>query len=368
MRLTILLLAVPVVALAVQLPPEMEADRFLLQAESAIEEQDFERAKTTMDRILELQAEHDLVLPEQFPFRYAQVLERLGLYDEAMVAATRYLTSVGRDSEFYREALELLNDAEEAKAAAREAAESARVATEAQAKLAAAAATRQPGDVWEFDGIEFVWVPAGEFLMGSTSSEAWHDEDPVTRVRISRGFWLGMHEVTQSDWQRVMGTNPSWFSGCDRCPVETVSWNDAQDFIRSLNGQSGGNRYRLPREAEWEYAARAGTTADRYRDIDEVAWYEENSTGSTHPVGQMAPNAWGLHDMLGNVYEWVQDSNGDYPGGFVTDPRGATSGSLRVSRGGSWGGDASRCRASHRAFDSPDTRNEYAGFRLLRME
>ena len=368
MRLTLALLTAPVAALAVQLPPEMEADRFLLQAESAFEEQDFDRAKAAMDRILELQVEHDLELPERFPFRYAQVLERLGLYDEAMEVATRYLTTAGREGEFYREALELLNDAEAAKAAAIEAAEAARVAAEAEAKAAAEAATRQPGDVRMFDGMEFVWVPAGEFQMGSTSSDAWNDEQPVTRVRISRGFWLGMHEVTQSDWQRVMGTNPSWFSGCDRCPVETVSWNDAQEFTRSLNGRSGGNRYRLPREAEWEYAARAGTTADRYGDIDVVAWHEENSEGSTRPVGQKAPNAWGLHDMLGNVYEWVQDRGGDYPGGFVTDPRGAASGSRRTSRGGSWGGEAWRCRASHRAFDSPDTRNEYAGIRLLRME
>ena len=160
---------------------------FLLQVETAIQEQDFQGAKTTIDRILELQAEHDLELPEQFSFQYAQVLERLGLYDEAMETVTRYLTRVGRAGEFYREALALLNDAESAKATAIEA--------------AAEAARRPAGETRVFDGMEFVWVPAGEFRMGSTSSEASDREQPVTQVRISRGFWLGKHEVTQAEWQ-----------------------------------------------------------------------------------------------------------------------------------------------------------------------
>ena len=364
MRLTILLLTVPAVALAIQLPPEMEADRFLLQAESAIEEQDFERAKTTMDRILELQAEHDLELPEQFPFRYAQVLERLGLYDEAMEAATRYLTAVGRDSEFYREALELLNDAEAGKAAAAAAAEAAEVAAEAAAKAAAEAAMRSAGEAQMFDGMEFVWVPAGEFLMGSTSPEAEDNEQPVTQVRISRGFWLGKYEVTQSAWQRVMGTNPSDNAGCGQCPVEQVSWYDAQDFIQLLNAQTGTNLYRLPTEAEWEYAARAETTGDRYGDIDAVAWY---FASSTQPVGQKAPNAWGLHDMLGNAWEWVADWYGDYSGGLVTDSQGPSFGSLRVLRGGGWNFHASAARAPYRAWeDEPGDRHFGTGFRLAR--
>ena len=190
----------------------------------------------------------------------------------------------------------------------------------------------------------------------------------MTQVRISRGFWLGQHEVTQSEWQGVMGTNPSEFSGCGQCPVERVSWNDAQEFIRSLNGRFGGNRYRLPTEAEWEYAARAGTTGDRYGNLDAIAWYRDNSGGRTHPVGQKAPNAWGLHDMLGNVWEWVADWYGGYPGGAVTDPRGPVSGSDRVDRGGGWGVSASYCRSSTRFSDTPGIRNAYLGFRLLRTE
>ena len=127
------------------------------------------------------------------------------------------------------------------------------------------------GESRVFDGMEFVWVPAGEFRMGSTSSDAFNREQPVTQVRISRGYWLGKYEVTQAEWQGVMGSNPSNFDECGRsCPVEQVSWDDAQEFIGNLNGRAGGNRYRLPTEAEWEYAARAGTTGDRYGNLDAI--------------------------------------------------------------------------------------------------
>ena len=225
------------------------------------------------------------------------------------------------------------------------------------------------GETREFDGMEFVWVPEGEFRMGSTSPEAFIDEQPVTQVRISRGFWLGKYEVTQAEWQGVMGTNPSRFSGCGQCPVERVSWNDAQEFIGNLNGRAGGSRYRLPTEAEWEYGARAGTTGDRYGNLDAIAWCGDNSEGRTHPVGQKAPNAWGLHDMLGNVCEWVADwSGGYYPGGTVTDPRGPGSSFIRVTRGGGWGRRASGCRSSYRIGDTPGNRGSFLGFRLLRTE
>ena len=346
-----------------QLPPEIEADRFLLQVETAIQEQDFQGAKTTIDRILELQAEHALELPEQFSFQYAQVLERRGLYDEAMETVTRYLTRVGRAGEFYREALALLNDAESAKATAIEA--------------AAETARRPAGELRVFDGMEFVWVPAGEFRMGSTSPEAFSAARPLTQVRISRGFWLGKHEVTQAEWQGLMGTNPSSNSGCGQCPVEEVSWDDAQEFIGRLNERSGVNRYRLPTEAEWEYAARAGTTGDHYGNLDAIAWHGGNSGpghgpghGNTHPVGQKAPNAWGFHDMLGNVGEWVADwyDYYYYSGGVVTDPQGPGSGTERVNRGGNWLEIASFSRAPHRFYAEPGRRSRIFGFRLLRTE
>ena len=217
-------------------------------------------------------------------------------------------------------------------------------------------------------GMEFVWIPAGEFRMGSNSPEAEDWERPVTRVRISRGFWLGRYEVTQDQWQGVMGINPSESSRCERCPVEQVSWDDAQEFIGRLNAQDGGNRYRLPTEAEWEYAARAGTQGERdLANLDAVAWRDANSNYGPHPVGQKAPNAWGLHDMLGNVSEWVQDWYGDYPGGSVTDPAGPGSGTKRVYRGGDWSFSAMRSRASHRNVGRPGRRSSDLGLRLLRI-
>ena len=338
-------LAIAVLALfahqgpAVQLSPEIQADRYLMQAEDRIQKQDFAGAKAALDRILDLEAEHGLTIPEAFHFRHAEVALRVGLHEEAIESVTRYLTVAGRDGEHYREALRLLNAAE--------------------------AAQKSP-----IAGMEFVRVPAGEFLMGSTSEEADSDEQPVTRVRISRAFELGKHEVTQAEWEAVMGSNPSSFDECGGdCPVERVSWDDVQEFIGRLNTLEGEARYRLPTEAEWEYAARAGTGGDRYgEDLDAIAWHRGNSGGGTHPVGQKAPNAWGLHDMLGNVWEWVQDWYGPYPGGSVTDPQGPAAGSARVSRGGSWLSGARNCRASIRDGITPGIRDFNLGFRLLRME
>ena len=236
------------------------------------------------------------------------------------------------------------------------------------------------GETRVFDGIEFVWIPPGEFRMGSTSRHADSDEKPVTRVRISRGFWLGKYEVTQAQWQGLIGSNPSHFKNCGgNCPVENVSWNDAQEFIGKLNAKSGRRPYRLPTEAEWEYAARAGTTTDTYAGditkptgkdpvLNRIGWYDENSGARTRPVGRKAPNAWGLHDMLGNVFEWVGDWYGDYPGGTVTDPVGPRTGSYRVYRGGSWHSHARGCRSASRYGNSPGIRYINLGFRLLRTE
>ena len=328
--------------LAGQLPPEAQADRYLLQAEDWIRQQDFVAAKGALDRIVALQEEHGLTIPDAFWFRHAEVSQGVGLQEEAIESATRYVTLAGRDGEHYVDALRLLN------------------AVEAAGRRAEAAVAR----------MEFVRVPAGEFLMGSTSEEAHSREQPVTRVRISRAFELGKHEVTQADWEAVMGSNPSSFDECGGdCPVENVSWDDVQEFIGRLNALEGEARYRLPTEAEWEYAARAGTSGDRYAgDLDAIAWYSENSGGSTHAVGQKAPNAFRLHDMLGNVFEWVQDRYGGYPGGSLTDPRGPGSGGYRVVRGGSWYFNAGACRASTRYELEFGYRDYALGFRLLRTE
>ena len=256
------------------------------------------------------------------------------------------------------------------------------------------------GESQVFDGIEFTWIPPGEFRMGSTGRHADSDETPVTGVRITRGFWLGKYEMTQQQWQVVMGYNPSRFKHCGGdCPVENVSWNDVQEFINKLNRRSGGKRYRLPTEAEWEYAARSGTETDTHAGnlrilgrrnaphLDRIAWYGGNSGVNydgghycsdwegkqyrsqqcgTHPVGRKAPNAWGLHDMLGNVWEWVGDWYGVYAGGRVTDPTGSRYGAYRVARGSSWNNVARYCRSGLRYRYSPGNRYDYLGFRLLR--
>ena len=193
-------------------------------------------------------------------------------------------------------------------------------------------------------GMEFIPIPPGSFMMGSPSNESGrYDNEKQHRVTLTKGFHMQTTEVTQRQWKAVMGNNPSNFKNCgDNCPVEEVSWNDVQDFIRKLNQREGGSKYRLPTEAEWEYAARAGTTTrfsfgDDEGRLGEYAWYSGNSGRKTHSVGQKTPNAWDLYDMHGNVWEWCQDWYGDYPSGSVTDSIGPSSGSRRVIRGGSWG-------------------------------
>ena len=336
-------------ALAAQLLPEIQADLYEEQLKQRLEEGDFEGAKETMDQILMLKQEHGLEIPDVFYFQYAEVSQQIGLYEAAVEALTRYLTQAGQEGEHYQTALTML--------------------IEARGSLEdlPAQPRRPAGETRVFDGMEFVWVPAGEFQMGSASPEASSVEQPVTQVRIRRGFWLGKYEVTQAQWEGLMGSNPSFFDECGaRCPVERVSWNDVQSFIGNLNARSGENRYRLPTEAEWEYAARAGTSLDRYGSLNAIAWYEDNSGDRTQPVGQKEPNAWELHDMLGNVFEWVGDWYGGYPGGTVTDPGGAGSGSYRVARGGGLFSNASFCRSSYRLIESPGFRFYNLGFRLLR--
>jgi formylglycine-generating enzyme required for sulfatase activity len=176
--------------------------------------------------------------------------------------------------------------------------------------------------------------------MGSTTGSS--DEKPLHSVTISKGFYMGKFEVTQKEWVAIMGSNPSYFEGDNR-PVERVSWNDVQEFIKKLNAKEGGDKYRLPTEAEWEYACRAGSNGkwhfgDNENQLGDYAWYTANSGNETKPVGQKKPNAFGLHDMHGNVWEWCQDWYGkDYYGNSPkTDPTGPSSGSYRVYRGGSW--------------------------------
>jgi formylglycine-generating enzyme required for sulfatase activity len=216
----------------------------------------------------------------------------------------------------------------------------------------------QPGCAWDF-----CLLPAGSFARG--------DKGRQHQVTLTRDFYLGRHPVTQRQWEPVMGNNPSVFKGEDK-PVERVSWEDVQQYIQKLNERAGEARYRLPTEAEWEYACRAGSSGkycfgDHETMLGEYAWYEKNSDRQTHPVGLKKANDWGLYDMHGNVWEWVQDWYGDYPAASLTDPEGPSSGSARVYRGGSWFNPAKGCRSAARDLYDPGLRSGHLGFRLLRI-
>ncbi len=220
------------------------------------------------------------------------------------------------------------------------------------------------------EGIELVFVPAGEFDMGSPATETGREsqEGPVHRVRLSKSFWIGKCEVTQAQWEAVMGNNPSHFKGCPDCPVEQVSWNDCRAFLDKLNAGGSIIRYDLPTEAEWEYACRAGSTGPyALGKLDYAAWYDGNSGQKTHPVGTKAPNLWGIHDMHGNVWEWCADRFGGnyYATGQPNDPTGPLDGSRRVVRGGSWYVLAVNCRSAIRGGVTPDTTDYATGFRVV---
>lgn len=213
----------------------------------------------------------------------------------------------------------------------------------------------------------FVSIPAGQFVMGSDSDAADDDETPLTTVRISQGFEIGKYEVTGEQWALIMGPNVYDNDECgENCPVVAVSWTDVQKFLAALNGRDTQFNYRLPTEAEWEYAARAGATGARYGDAGAISWTMENSDSESHPVGQKQANAWGLHEMLGNVFEWVQDFHGTYRGGTVTDPEGPSSGSSRVCRGGSYLREVDDARFAARQPYSAGYRLFHIGFRLVR--
>jgi formylglycine-generating enzyme required for sulfatase activity len=243
-------------------------------------------------------------------------------------------------------------------------------------------------------GMTFNLIPAGTFMMGSPETELGRDADEFQHeATLTQDFYIQTTEVTQGQWQAVMGENPSSFQNCGlNCPVESVSWDDAQVFIERLNAQTtDGYEYRLPTEAQWEYAARAGSeTAFCDGDITQpegndpilntLGWYRENSDAGyagcserddgrcigPQPVGGKNPNAWGLFDMHGNVWEWCQDWYGDYPSGSVIDPQGPSSGGSRVLRGGCWYDSPLSCRSANRFRDFPASSRYFDyGFRLV---
>ncbi len=254
---------------------------------------------------------------------------------------------------------------------------------------AQAAKSHQPGKTMTVNlgggvTMEFAWIPAGEFLMGSPVNEAerFDNEGPQHRVTLTKGFWMGKSAVTQAQWEVVMGKNPAHFKKdkilefggktIPNLPVENVSWNDCQEFIGKINVKCeiGNWKASLPTEAQWEYACRAGTTTrfhagDTEDDLARVGWYVDNSGNKTHAVGEKEANRWGLYDMHGNVWEWCQDWFGQYNNGAVTDPTGPNSGSYRVLRGGSWYYNSEVCRSASRGWGGPGIRDDFIGLRVV---
>ncbi len=347
-------------ALAQELPPDILADKYLLEAMEALESGDQQKALQAFQKIEAL----DVEPPPMFAYLYGKLLVEQGAgvdaWRQGQSLLTQFAIAIGRDSEHYTPTLELLLAVEARLAAA-----------ERQARFE----DRLP-EVLQRVNSQLVRVEGGSFAMGCTpdpkspslQESCADDEKPVHSVRIG-SFLIGKYEVTQELWEAVMAENPSAFANCPQCPVETVSWDDIQVFLQRLN--TGGGEYRLPTEAEWEYAARGGQRSRGYLyagsdNWAEVAWYYENSGNRTQPVGQKSANELGLFDMSGNVREWVQDCwHGSYVGA-PSDGRAWEQGdcSRRVLRGGSWYGKPSYVRSSNRLWYATYFRNNNLGFRI----
>ncbi len=242
------------------------------------------------------------------------------------------------------------------------------------------ARAQAPKEITNSIGMKLVLIPKGTFMMGSPESEQGRNENETQHeVTISKDYYLGVYEVTQAQYEKVMGKNLSYFQGAKvgnenaDLPVENVSWDEAVKFCKKLSAlpeeKKAGRVYRLPTEAEWEYACRAGSkTAYSFDDeeglLPEYGWFSRNSSRRTHTVGLLEPNAWGLHDMHGNVWEWCSDWYEEYPKGAVSDPTGPKEGSYRVLRGGSWFYEAAYCRSANRYRLVPSYRYNRLGFRL----
>ncbi len=284
------------------------------------------------------------------PKRMAALVERLGVDFQVTPQVEQELRAAGADDALLA-AIRAKRKAQETEAARQREQE----AQKAKAQEKPAGATK----VNPKDGLIYVWIPPGTFTMGCSpgDGECGDNEKPAHQVTLSKGFWLGRTEVTQAAYQRVKGANPSYFKG-DRLPVEQVNWDEASSYCSAVG-------MRLPTEAEWEYAARAGSTASRYGDVDAIAWHDSNSGGKTHEVAQKQANPWGLYDMLGNVWEWTADwyDANYYQHSESRDSTGPSSGATRSLRGGSWYDYPGLSRVSLRLRLQPGLRNVYLGVR-----
>ena len=343
-------------ATAQDLTPDVLADKLLLEAGAALASGDPQQASRALQEVEAL----DVEPPPMFAYVKGRVLAEHGDGEEAWrrgrLLLAQFAVAAGRDSEHYTPALEAI------------------VTAEARMKAAARLARlegRLP-EILRDVSARMVRVEGGTFTMGCTpeQEQCLADEKPTRTVRIG-SFEIGRFEVTQVLWEAVMGENPSAFADCPDCPVETVSWDDVQAFLRKLNAQ--GERYRLPSEAEWEYAARGGQLGEGHQyagsgNWAEVAWYYENSGNGTQPVGRKQANELGLFDMSGNVREWTRDCwLGSYDGA-PDDGRAREEGDCgrRVIRGGSWYGKPSHVRLANRFWYATYFRNNNLGFRIAR--
>ena len=392
---SILLGVVPTTA---QLPPEIMLDGHLLRAEDAVRQAEPTAAHAAMEQIQTLQDEHGVEIPPEYHYRYATVWNALGAWNQSLASAVRYLELTGRDGEHYLDALALMNRAtagieEIERAREMRAAAAARArAAEARARAEAERALRAAADA--IVQMEFLPISPGRFRMGSNDRDSTRYRR--TRVRLTRAYEIARYEVTQSQWKAVMrdADIDSSSSGlprdCERCPVLLMEIDDVPRFISMINtaDDSGDWTYRLPTEAEWEYAARAGEGGDRFiRNLEEYAWFEDNSDPDgprngwrwyVHPVGLKRPNGFGLYDMFGNAAELTQDWYGPYPGGTVTDPTGHPTGVYRnmdpfggpgpkkVSRGCSYHHPRRYCERSDREAYVPGS-SMRVGLRLVRV-
>ena len=357
-----------------ELPPEIQIDRLLVQAERETGDGEHWSAAITLERILELYAAHDLEIPSVFWFRQAGVLQAAGLHEQAVEASTRYLQEAGRTGEHYQAVLRILDAAEVDLAEARRAEARARAQAERAEREAAARAEAIAASI-----PEMVVIPAGMFRMGCvTRGNCDNDERPVHEVRVA-AFELSKHEVTFAQWDVCTEygdcrwvNDEGWGRG--ERPVINVSWHDAQQYLQWLSRETGES-FRLPSEAEWEYAARAGAET-RYWWGNDIGRGRANCEGCgsqwdnemTAPVGSFPPNGFGLYDVHGNVFEWVQDCWNDSYRGAPSNGRAWTRGdcSFRVRRGGSWTSPAESVRVSFRGNGYTDRPYSATGFRVAR--
>lgn len=332
-----------------QLPPDIMLDSYLLRAEQSIRDGDQGGARVAMEQLVALQEEHALVPVAEYHYRYARVWNAVGAWTHALASATRYLQLTGREGDHYLDALMLMNQSTAAiervdrERERRAADEARRQATEERARLELERTLNAAREV--LSQMEFAYIREGQFRMSPSAVRlrGFPRDHPASYyqrpdVRITRPFEIGRYEVTRWEWEMIMGSTVGSVNAieCPRCPATYIEWDEIQRFISLLNAAEGNAQtyYRLPTEAEWEYAARAGETGERFvRDLEESAWYMDNHDSSgkawawgLNPVGLKRPNAFGLYDMIGNAAELVQDWWGYYPGGrTVEDPSGPPS-------------------------------------------